>query len=240
MEKIINYENLKRFAYTNEKYCKMPIKGIVVSFMGCNGYFTSVNDDPPTGKFFGEEGILFITPHNNPWCFMNSQAQDLTNQVIDVLFEHYNLPDSTPIVYSGGSMGGQSALLYTAFAKRKPVACVANCPACDLVYQQRKEDFTRIIYSAAYHQEGTFEEAAKTLSPIHNIDKLPPIKYYIFHCDKDEVLDINHHSEAMVKKMKEQGFDVTYHVVPDMGHVSLTPDMQELYNNYIINSIKGE
>ncbi len=170
---------------------------------------------------------------------MNKQAQDLTNQVIDILFEHYTLPEDTPIVYSGGSMGGQSALLYSALANRKPVACVANCPACDLIYQAEEEDFTRILYSAVYHETGTFEEAIKTISPIHNLHKLPRIKYYIFHCDKDEVLDIKAHSEAMVGEMKKCGFDVTYHIVPDMGHVTLTPEMQELYDNYIIDSIIG-
>ncbi len=62
MDKIVSYENLKRFAYTNEKICKKPIKGVVISFFGCGATFTSVNDEPSAGKFFGEKGILYITP----------------------------------------------------------------------------------------------------------------------------------------------------------------------------------
>ncbi len=239
MEKVIKYENLKRFAYTNEKYCKMPIKGVVVFFQGANGYFTSVNDELPIDKTYGEEGILRVMPHYNPWCFMNKEAQDLTNQVLDVLFEHYGLSDDTPLVYSGASMGGGAALLISALGKHKPVACLANCPLCDMVYQAENEDFTRMIYSAVYHENGTMEEAVKTISPLHNIDKLPKCKYYIFHCDKDEVLDIHAHSDVMVEKMKEHGLDVTYYIVHDMGHIKLTPEMSEVYSSYIHNSING-
>jgi len=240
MDKIINYENLKRFAYTNEKICKKPIKGVVISFFGCGATFASVNDEPPIGKRMAEMGILYVTPHNNPWCFMNSQAQDLTNQVIDVLFEHYALPEDTPIVYSGGSMGGQSALMYSIYSKRKPVACVVNCPVCDVLDKyENDEDFGRICYSAVYHEDGPIEEALKKISPVYNVDKLPKTKYYVFHCDKDDLIDIKINSDVLVEKMKDD-FDITYHVVHGMGHVQLSPEMQELYDNYIINSIKGE
>ena len=31
MEKIITYENLRKFTYVNDTICKKPIKGIVIS-----------------------------------------------------------------------------------------------------------------------------------------------------------------------------------------------------------------
>ena len=37
MEKIINYENLRNFAYSNDKICEGEIKGIVLQFFGLGG-----------------------------------------------------------------------------------------------------------------------------------------------------------------------------------------------------------
>ncbi|MBE7023183.1 MAG: hypothetical protein E7412_01820 [Ruminococcaceae bacterium] len=237
MDKIISYENLKRFAYTNEKICKKPIKGVVISFFGCGATFASVNDESSMGKRLAEMGILYITPHNNPWSFMNKQAFNCTEEIMDVLFEHYNLGDDIPIVYSGGSMGGQSALMYSVLSKRKPVACVVNCPACDVVDKYKNdENFSRILYSAVYHEDGPIEEALEKISPNYNVDKLPKIKYYVFHCDKDDLLDIKTNSDVLVAKMKDD-FDITYHIVHGTGHAVLTPEMQELYDKYIIDSI---
>ena len=34
MQKLITYENLRSFAYVNDRICEKPIKGIVLSFFG--------------------------------------------------------------------------------------------------------------------------------------------------------------------------------------------------------------
>ena len=65
MEKIIHYKNLRSFAYSNDKICKKPIKGIVVEFFGLGG--TSMFDeDTEMGKFYADLGILFVVPYNKP------------------------------------------------------------------------------------------------------------------------------------------------------------------------------
>ena len=126
MENVITYENLSSFAYSNDKKCKQPIRGIVVEFfgLGCQEMFES----HWRGDRFAEEGILFVFPYNNPWNWMNRQAVEMTDRILDVLFSVYGLDSATPVVASGGSMGGQGALVYTRYAKRTPVVCVANCP----------------------------------------------------------------------------------------------------------------
>ena len=67
---------------------------------------------------------------------------------------------------------------------------------------------------------------------------MPDIKYYIFHCDKDEAVNINKHSEHFVEEMKRLGKDITYEVVHGRGHVDLTEEADKLYKDYICRNIK--
>ena len=133
MEKIITIENLRNFAYCNNQICKKPIKGIAISFSGLGGA-SMFSEETEDGIRLAENGILFVVPYQNPWAWQNKQNVSYTDEIIDVLFKKYDLPDNLPIVSTGGSMGGLCALVYMVYAKRTPVACVANCPVCDLPY----------------------------------------------------------------------------------------------------------
>lgn len=238
MEKIIHYKNLRSFAYVNDAICKMPIQGIVISFFGLGGMMMYDNDFIE-GEFYAERGILYVVPYNNPWAWMNQQAVDYTDEIIEVLMKQYHLPENIPIVATGGSMGGQSALVYTTYAKRKPVACVAECPVCDVVYHfTERKDLPRTLYSSLYYESGTLEEALKSISPLHLIDKMPKIKYHIFHCNEDMDVNIDAHSNKFVRAMKEKNFDVTYDVVEGRGHCDLTLEMRRTYVEYVLNSIE--
>ena len=236
MEKIITYENLRNFAYVNDKIVKTPIKGIALNFfgLGCQAMYW---DDDKYAKFFAENGILWVVPYNNPWAWMNKQAVSYTDEILDVLIEKYNLVDPK-IVSSGGSMGGYSALMYTLNAKRTPVACVADCPVCDLVYHfTERVDLPRTIYSALYNENCSFDEALKNASPYHIAKKMPRVNYHIFHCNKDSAVNIDKHSRTFVEKMQELGFDITFDIVPDRDHCQLTPEAEEKYLNYCKDEI---
>ena len=238
MEKIITYENLRSFTYTNDKSIKGEIKGIAVSFFGLGGMAMYNGADILEGDYYAKKGILYVVPYNNPWAWMNLQAVSYTDEILDVLFEHYNLPEYTPIVSTGGSMGGQSALVYMAYAKRTPVACVANCPVCDVVYHfTERVDLPRTLYSALANYEGTLEEGLKAISPLHLIDKLPRAKYHIFHCDTDDAVNIEKHSNTFVKALKGNSFDVTYDIVNGRGHCDLDYDAKVKYNRYIEEAV---
>lgn len=238
MEKIINYENLRRFAYSNDKSIKGEIKGIAVEFFGLGGMNMYNGADNLEGDYYAKKGILYVVPYNNPWAWMNKQAVSYTDEILDVLFERYNLPESTPIVSTGGSMGGQSALVYMAYAKRTPVACVANCPVCDVVYHfTERVDLPRTLYSALSNYEGTFDEGLKSISPLHLIDKLPRAKYHIFHCDTDYAVNIEKHSNTFVKVLEENSFDITYDIVNGRGHCDLDYEAKVKYSKYIVDSI---
>lgn len=237
MEKIITIDNLRSFAYCNNLICKKPIKGLVVSFFGLGGA-TMFSEDTQEGIRFAEDGILYVIPYQNPWAWQNRQNVEYTDEIIDVLFETYNLPEGLPIVSTGGSMGGLSALVYMVYAKRTPTACVANCPVCDLPYHfTERPDLPRTLYSAFYHYEGSMQEALKTASPVDLVDKMPrESKYYIFHCEEDKSVNKQKHTDRFVQKMKEN-HDVLYYAVPGRGHCDLTDEMKVKYDQHIISSI---
>lgn len=237
MEKIITYETLRRFAYVNDTICKKPIKGIVISFFGL-GASQMYGSDFTDGEFYAEKGILYVVPYNNPWAWMNKQAVSYTDEIIDILIEKYSLSKNVPIVSTGESMGGQSALVYTVYAKHTPVACVANCPVCDVVFHfTEREDLPRTLYSSLFNETGTLEDALKSISPLHLIDKMPKVKYHIFHCNRDKAVNIDAHSEKFVLELQQRNYDITYDIADGRGHCDLTLEMKRTFAGYVIDSI---
>ena len=237
MEKIITYENLRSFAYVNDKIVNGEIKGIVLDFFGL-GSQNMFWEETEEGKFFAERGILFVVPYNNPWAWMNRQAVSYTDEILDVLFEKYSLPVDTPVVSSGGSMGGMSALVYTKYAKRTPIACITNCPVCDLVYHYTERvDLPRTLYSAFYNESTTLDSALMSASPYHLAEKMPYVEYVIFHCTADTAVNIDKHSRTFVQKMQELNHNIKFIVVPDREHCDLPIEEHEKYLNYCADAI---
>ncbi len=237
MEHIITIQNLRSFAYCNHHICKKPIHGIVVSFFGL-GDGTMFHEDTEDGRNYAEKGILYVVPYQNPWAWMNRQTVEYTDELIDVLFKEYALPMNLPIVSTGGSMGGLSALVYTAHAKRTPIACVANCPVCDLPYHfTERPDLPRTLYSAFGTYEGTLEEALRSASPLHLVDTMPlSAQYYVFHCEEDQAVNKQKHSDRFVETMQKQ-HSIAYYAVPERGHCDLSDDMRKKYYACIFKSV---
>ncbi len=228
MRKIITYENLKNFTYTNDDLIRGGIRGIILNFMGLGG--ASMFSENERGSKLAEKGIMYLIPYLNPWNWMNAQAVAYTDELIDVLFAHYGLPEETPIVSTGGSMGGLCSLVYTRYAKRMPVACVANCPVCDLLYHYtERPDLPRTLLSAyGLYDAETLNEAMKTASPLHLADSMPDVKYTIFHCDEDEAVNLHSHSVKFVEEMKKM-HDIELIVVRRREHCDLDEEHKALY-----------
>ena len=237
MEKIITIDNLRSFAYCNNQICKQPVKGIVVSFFGLGGA-AMFAEDTAEGIRFAENGILYVIPYQNPWAWQNKQNVSYTDEILDVLFSAYDLPADLPIVSVGGSMGGLSALVYMVYAKRTPVACVVNCPVCDLPFHYtERPDLPRTLYSAFYHYECSLQEALKSASPLDLVDKMPTASQYcVFHCEEDKSVNKQQHSDRFVAAMQKK-HRILYHAVPGRGHCDLTDDMRELYYRHIETAI---
>ena len=222
MNKIITYETIRSFAYVNDNVCKKPIRGVVVNFCGLNNK-DMYDEDTNEGVYYSEEGVIYLHPYNNPWSWMNAQAIAYTDEIVDVLFEKYDLPKDTPVVSMGHSMGGLASLVYTKYSKRTPVACISNCPVCDLVYHfTERPDLPRTIYSALWNEDGDIGEVMKKYSPLHLAPEMPDVSYYIFHCEKDKSVNLELHSGKFVEAMKAYGKNIELEVIPDRGHCKLT------------------
>ncbi len=203
--------------------------------------------DPSIAEHCAEHGIVYLIPYHNPWAWMNDLTVDFTDRIIDVIIQHYGLSNIIPIVSSGGSMGGQQALVFCAYSAHNIVGCVVNCPVCDVPfhYTERK-DLPSTFYSALAHYNMLFEDALKSISPYHlcKEGKLPRIPYCFFHCDNDQAVNIDNHSVKTVEYLKQQGYDIEYHVVHGKGHCELDKDAQMLYDAQLtdlaLNSITNQ
>ena len=170
---------------------------------------------------------------------MNKQALAYTDELVDVLIDELGLAKDIPVISTGGSMGGQSALVYTAYSKHNVVSCVTNCPVCDMVFHyDEREDLPRTIYSAIFNEKCSLDEALRAISPLHLLDKMPRVKYHIFHCDSDKAVNINVHSDRLVGAMKEKSFDVTYDVVKGRGHCDLSLEAKRKFSEYVLGSVR--
>ena len=238
MQPIITKEDLRSFAYCNDHLCHNPVRGIVVSFMGL-GNDAMHSADIAEGLFYADRDVLFLAPYQNPWAWMNPQTVALTDELVDVLFDAFDLPSALPIVSTGLSMGGQSALLYTLRAKRTPVACVVNCPVCDMVYHySERKDLPRTMYSAFGTCDGTLEEVLRRHSPLHLVEQMPlETAYHIFHCEEDTLVNKQRHSDLFVKAMEKQ-HRISYYSVPARGHCDLPEDVRHQFTACVWEAIE--
>lgn len=228
----ITYENLRLFSYSNDKQIEGPIRGIVIHFtgMGCDDLF---DGDLPEADYYTARNIVYLIPYGNPWAWMNRQQVELADQIIDIILDKYGLPEDLPIVSTGLSMGGQGALVYMVYSKRTPVACVANCPVCDMPFHYtERPDLPSSYYSAYLYEEGTMEEILPRFSPLHLAEagKMPDAAYTVFHCTEDKSVNKQLHSDRFVAAMEKAGHSVDYRIIPDRGHCDLRPeDYQALF-----------
>lgn len=238
MERIIRADNVRYFAYVNDSVCRMPAKGIVIDFKGL-GNQEMYSDEQFLGEKLGALGILYIIPYLNPWNWMNPDAVKQTDEIIEAVKVKCNVQD-VPLVSAGGSMGGLACLVYEKYARMTPVACVANCPVCDLPYHYtERPDLPRTLYSAfGSCNADTLEGAMRAASPLHLAEagKMPKISYCIFHCEEDTAVNKAMHSDRFVKPLSMYT-DVEYIAVPGRGHCDLGEDMYEEYHKRIINAI---
>ncbi len=239
MRSVITKDNVRSFAYVNDTFLKGPARGLVIDFMGLGG-MTMVGEDTGDGRGrrYGEKGIVFVIPYVNPWAWMNPFAVRETDEILAAVYER--IGGEVPVVASGGSMGGLSCLVYTRYAARTPVACVANCPVCDLPYHYtERPDLPRTLYSAFGDADAdTLDDAMKKASPFHlalNRD-MPVIPYTIFHCTADRAVNKEMHSDRFVAAL-EQFAPVTYIPVPGRDHCDLGEEMWVKYEETILGAL---
>ncbi|MBE6542207.1 MAG: alpha/beta hydrolase [Ruminococcaceae bacterium] len=214
MNEYINQNTLCYYAQTNEKFIKSNPKGIILEFPGlgggsCLGGVDNVEDySSDFAKKCAENGIILAYVFTGPWSWMNEGGVRIADAVVDALCEKYSFNNPT-IVARGGSMGGLGALIYSLHSSHKITACSAACPCIDVIEAiYAHPNFPRTFISAvAGYKDSSLTESLMTLSPMHNIDKMPHIPYFIACCCDDELFS-EEELDRYVEKMRASGYDI--------------------------------
>ena len=102
-----------------------------------------------------------------------------------------------------------------------------------------RKDLPRTLYSSLFNEAGTLEDALKSISPLHLIEKMPKVKYHIFHCNEDKDVNIDAHSKKLISEFEKRQYDFTFDVVEGRGHCDLTLKMQRKFAENVIKAIEG-
>ena len=134
----ITPQNISLFCNSNEHLLKQPARGIVLEFPGLGGS-SCVGGHIDRGEYnilhaapLAENGVILAYGFPGPWSWMNPGAVRYMDLLVDALREKHGLDESSPLVVTGGSMGGLGALIYTASSRHKVTACCAACPCVDV------------------------------------------------------------------------------------------------------------
>ena len=213
----MNSKVISEVAWVGKEYVTGKIKGVVLSFHGLGG---GLKNGPSTEELeWGRNGGLVVHPYYGPWSWMNRQARAMVDELVDAIYAAYRLPDKTPLICTGASMGGQGSLLYTRYAKRPVNACVAYVPVCDLKFHfHERPDLPPTIRHAMRGYEGNLDRLLAEHSPLRQVAAMPDIPYLIIHGAKDKAVSKRHHSDKMVAAMRKQKLKVEYIDAGGHGH----------------------
>jgi len=241
MNTVINGDNIKSFAYTNEHMLKEKPVGVVTYLHGL-GRGQELTEDFFGAAYLAEHGILLVYPYSNPWGWANEDTIKYIDECIDAALIKYG--KELPVCIAGGSMGGFTSLVYAFTTKREIAACAADCPVCDLERRWIIKNDKKTVYSAYCGKIKTETENAaedfisviKNRSPINNIDKFPKIPYYINQGTIDKIVSKSDHSDRLVPLMRSAGYDITY-CEPETGHCQFNDESFAKYFDFMVNAI---
>jgi len=219
----MNDKKLRQVAWIGDAWVQKPIRGVVLSFHGLSS--PPVKKMPATEELgWAQAGGLVVFPYYGPWSWMNRQARALVDEIVDAVYATYKLKSSVPLVCTGYSMGGGSALLYARYAKRPVAACLATMPMCDAAYHfNEREDLPRTFHLAFLGYKGSLWTLLAEHSPLAQVKHMPRIPYQIVAGDADTDVSKKYHADRMVAAMRRRKLDVTYLEVPRMGHSGPVP-----------------
>lgn len=216
----ISEENISDYAFLNTDTLTYPVKAVCVDFHGYTDA-TRFSESPAKAKLFGENGIAWVFPYYSVWAWMSKSSQVFNEQVLDAVYRKLQIDDETPLIISGGSMGGLTSLCYLVYGKRKAVACAVNCPVTDMsVFFDIVPDARRAILSAHILDERPLAEILEEYSPVNLTDQLPAIPYLLIYGEKDELITKNF-MPRFFEKMRAAGHNVTHMVQKDMVHCDI-------------------
>lgn len=219
----MNMERIKQFAWIGDEYLCGEIKAVVLAFHGLG--YSGMKNGPDTVELeWARAGCLVVFPYYGPWSWMNREARAFVDELVEAIYENYSLGREIPLISTGGSMGGLSALLYSRYSKMPVAACLALYPVCDTEYHMNERiDLPRTMHHAFRGYKEDMDKMLVEHSPLKQVEQMRGIPYLIIHGDKDLAVNKEMHSDRMVAKMREKGLAVEYVEVPEMGHGEAVP-----------------
>ena len=214
----MDFETIKQVAWLGDDLAQAPIRGVILVFHGLNN--TDMRKGPqPDEAQWAESGGLVVFPYYGPWSWMNRQARAFVDELVTAVYAHFKLSADVPLISTGGSMGGHSALLYTRYAQHPVKACAASYPVCDFKFHfSERPDLPRTIYDAFRGYAEPLEDLFTEHSALSQVPNMPDIPYLIIHGTADDLVNKARHSDRLVGAMRERGLKVEYLEVPGMGH----------------------
>ena len=193
------------------------VRGVGLRFegLGC----MNIKKDPDMWDLdWAARGGLVITPFHNPWSWMNDGTRAFVDELVDAVLARHGLGAGTPIVATGGSMGGHGALVWAMYSRHKLAGCMANCPPANLVaHYGERPDLPRTMHSA-FGSYGDITAELERHSPVHHPERLAKIPYLILQGVTDTAVSKVLHGDVLVPKMRALGLEVDYQVWETMGH----------------------
>ena len=236
--KYINANNIFDYAFINEDTLVYPLRGICVYFHGYTDS-TMYESSHEIARALGEQGIAWVFPYYSVWAWMSRNSQEFNEQVICAAYERLKADESIPLIVSGGSMGGLTALNYLVYGKRKAIGCALNCPVTDMnrIFADFY-DFRRAILSAHIDQEGDLEDVMGKYSPVRFADRLPQIPYLFVFGENDRYF-IEKQMPPILERFEHYRLPYELIIQPRMGHCDIRnhPDALSKYCDFIISLV---
>ncbi|MCW3059685.1 MAG: alpha/beta hydrolase [Capsulimonas sp.] len=211
-------ELVENVAWIGHKSLRGPIRGVILSFAGLGGTASLKDWIGDQEREWASAGGLVVFPYYSPWAWMNPQTVAFVDELLDAVFLKYGLPPQTPIVATGGSMGGHGALAYTMNSRHRVARCYALSPVCDLLYHYGERPDLPRTFHAAYQSYDDIQEALIANSPARQTDRMPRIPYLVIHGDRDDAVAKSRHSDVFAARMRAAGHDFIYIELPGVGH----------------------
>ncbi|MBF0244488.1 MAG: prolyl oligopeptidase family serine peptidase [Planctomycetes bacterium] len=211
----IKKQDIAKFAFVSTKFTIKPYRRLIVGFPGLGSTEMRSGLDMEALENL-EQGVLYVSPYVNPWNWMNQKTVEFVDMLLESVTKSLKI-EGIPLITVGGSMGGYSALAYPMFSKLMFSASMAFCPVCDLHHSySERDDIPRTLCDAFGY--GDIGELLKERSPLHNVARMPDLKYLIVHGSRDKLVSKAAHSDKLVRAMRKRKLQLTYIEDPLMEH----------------------
>jgi pimeloyl-ACP methyl ester carboxylesterase len=236
----IDKNTVQNYSYNNKNLISGAVKAVAVDFQGLSYQDLKVEANPMDTEL-ARRGVLVIQPWLGPWNWSNFETIHTTDKIIAATLDKYNISSSIPLVIYGRSMGGVSAYNYIIYGKYRASGVAGNCPVTDLRYHStERPDTARGIYRAFAHYPSGVSLAVEIHSPIHQINRMPNIPYFVVSSEADVQVNKGAHADKFVAALKSKNYTVTYVIVPGMTHCQFDggkmdshPDVLSQYIEFI-------